>query len=363
MYFFVILCLGDIMASIKEYLKYYKDLSFDEVSFNDVDSMLFTQIIYADFNKIVPSSKSEFILFSDAVRLILKKRVDNKREPKFIREIYDLLKELLDAKRYANVRLYYYEKIVDHEKQFCAMTFRFDGKVYVAFEGTDTSVIGWKEDFLLTKTFPVPSQKYSIQYLNQSLMFFDKEVYVGGHSKGGTLAMTAAMLTNFSNRIKIKSVYNFDGPGFMNHEFSTSACVKMRKKLKMFVPEDSTVGMLMLHTHSYRVVRSSALGLWQHNPLTWECFGNIFISGNLSKRSLQLEKSNIEFIQSMNLEERGKLIEVFFSILERLGIHDTTQIKKLNLAQALQILKDFSNVDSKTRQKLVSFLKIILKGM
>ncbi len=172
------------MASLKEYLKYYKDLSFQETPLNDVDSMIFTQLVYADFKDVIPKEKGNYILFSDAMRLFLKKYNESKKVPRFLKEVYSLIDILKNARRYENIKLYYYIKMVDAEKQFCAFTLRFDGKVYVAFEGTDTSIIGWKEDFMLTNTFPVPAQRFAIQYLNNTVGFFDKEVYIGGHSKG-----------------------------------------------------------------------------------------------------------------------------------------------------------------------------------
>lgn len=351
------------MATVREYIKYYKDLSLEEVPFNDVDSMIFTQIVYADFEGIVPEDRGRYILFSDAVRLFLRKYSEDKRKvPRFIREIYDLMDMLRDSKRYEKIKLYYYVKVVDQEKQFCAMTLRFLDKTYVVFEGTDTSIIGWKEDFLMVKTFPVPSQHQALRYLNNTIGFWDNSVIVGGHSKGGNLAMTSAMLASARLRMKIKVVYNFDGPGFRTKESKSLAYQRMSKKLKMFVPEDSTVGMFLFHPNDYRVVKSTALGFWQHDPLTWECFGGVFVSGVLTRRSKSLEESNIQFIQSMDVEKRGKFIDAFFSILERLGIHDTSQFFQLNMSQALQIIKDIKNVDSDIRKKLVNFIKILLMG-
>jgi hypothetical protein len=352
------------MASIKDYVKYYKDVSMDKVSFNEVDSMLFTQFVYADFKDIIPIEKGKFILFSDAARLFLRKYDENtKKVPKFIREVYDLIYQLRDAKRYADIKMYHYVKVVDDEKQFCAFTLRFQGKTYVVFEGTDTSLIGWKEDFMLSNTFPVPAQRMALEYLNETIGFFDNEVYVGGHSKGGNLAMTAGMLASSRLRMKIRTIYNFDGPGFRVKEFGTSAYGRMARKLKMFVPEDSTIGMLLLHTPSYQVVKSNVVGVWQHDPLNWECFGGIFIPGTLTIRSANLEKSNIEFIASLNESERAKIIDTIFSIFDKLGIKDTSEIKIPKINQAITLVKEITTLDSDSRHKLITLLKILIKGL
>lgn len=352
------------MANWKDYLKHYKNLSFQESPFNDMDSLIFTQLVYADFKNIIPSSRNDYILFSDAVRLFLKKNQNSsKKVPKFFIEVYQLIDRLNSAKRYENIKMYHYIKIVDHEKQFCAFTLRFDDMVYVAYEGTDTSIIGWKEDFMLTNTFPVPAQRFAIRYLNESINFFDRDVYIGGHSKGGNLAMTAAMLGSTRVRMKIKTVYNFDGPGFRRKEYYASCYKRMEKKLKMFVPEDSTFGMLLLHTSDYYVVKSSASGLWQHDPFSWECFGGIFVLGSLTSRSKSLEKSNVEFLSSLNEEERSRIIEIIFSVFEKLGIQDTSQIKIPKLNQAISLVKEITSIESEIRRKIISFLKIIIKGI
>jgi len=352
------------MATIKDYVRYYKDISFNDAAFNDVDSMLFTQIVYADFDGIIPKDRGRYILFSDAVRLFLRRYMkDGKKVPKFIREVYELLDSLKDSKRYANIKMYHYVKIVDQEKQFCAYTLRFSGMTYVAYEGTDTSIIGWKEDFMLTNTFPVPAQRFAVQYLNDTVGLFDVAVVIGGHSKGGNLAMTAAMLGSPRVRMKLKQVYNFDGPGFRKKEFESLAYQRMEKKLRMFVPEDSTVGMLLLHSENYMVVKSNVLGLWQHDPMTWECFGGVFIPGSLTGRSKSLEKSNVDFIGSLKEEERARIIDAVFHIFQKLGITDTSQIKSPKLNQALALIKEITTIDSESRKKLITLFKMLIKGV
>lgn len=351
------------MANLKEYIKHYGNLSFDDTPFNDVDSMIFTQLVYADFHLIVPSSKNEYILLSDAARMFFKKYDSNKKVPKFLKEVYELLRMISDTKRYSNIKIYYYVKMVDQEKQFCACTFRFNGKVYISFEGTDTSIIGWKEDFMISNTFPVPAQRFAIQYLNNTVQLFDKTIYLGGHSKGGNLAITAAMLASTRVKLRIKGVYNFDGPGFRKREFESSAYRKILPKLKTFVPEDSTIGMLLLHTKEYYVVKSNASGLWQHDPFSWECFGGVFIRGVQTSRSKSLEKSNVEFISSLNDEERGRIIEIIFSLFHKLGITDTSQIKIPKLNQAISLVKEITNIDSESRKRVITLLKILIKGV
>ena len=53
------------MANILNYIKKYKDVSFDEMSFNDVDAVILSQIPYYDFSGIVDDEKTAAIILDD----------------------------------------------------------------------------------------------------------------------------------------------------------------------------------------------------------------------------------------------------------------------------------------------------------
>ena len=49
-------------------------------------------------------------------------------------------------------------------------------QVYVSFEGTDHLIGGWKEDFMMSYMFPIPSQKMAISYVNRKFTFVRKQI-------------------------------------------------------------------------------------------------------------------------------------------------------------------------------------------
>ena len=66
--------------------------------------------------------------------------------------------------------MYNYKYIWDTDTQFGAVCFKVKKKfIYVAFEGTDNLLSGWKEDFQMAYEFPVPSQKLAVKYLNENI--------------------------------------------------------------------------------------------------------------------------------------------------------------------------------------------------
>lgn len=76
--------------------------------------------------------------------------------------------------------------MLDQQTQFAALTFRLpDGTLYLAFRGTDDTLVGWKECFAMSYAFPVPAQALAQDYLVQAAQR-PRRLRVGGHSKGAT---------------------------------------------------------------------------------------------------------------------------------------------------------------------------------
>ena len=60
----------------------------------------------------------------------------------------------------------------------------------------------------------VPSQIDAVNYLNNIAAKYNSNIRVGGHSKGGNLAIYAATFCTREVQDRIINVYNNDGPGF-----------------------------------------------------------------------------------------------------------------------------------------------------
>lgn len=349
------------MANIIEYVQFYKNKTFEEIPFNDVDSLILSQLSYVELDsflteKVMPITVENLgnIYFSKI------KKEDMKGRARLYRETYELFDVLKNTKRYKDLLITNYKNIVDLEKQFGAMTFRNGKKwIYIAFEGTDTSIIGWKEDFHLSHQFPIPSQKLAIQYLEEEINFLDKTVYVGGHSKGGNLALVASMKASSFVRHRIHTIYNFDGPGLRDEEYHSLSYKKIQNKIKMFVPGESIVGMILNHDLKYEVIKSNARRLFQHDAFSWQCFGSVFVPDELSKKSISFSKAIKTFLEKIPDEERASFVESIFSLLDKAGIKDT---ETLTLSKILKCISSISTLtaDKKSKEKLRSIFTILL---
>ena len=200
-----------------EYVKKYGNATFEEEAFNEVDNVILSQIPYLPLTDVVSGFGHRPISLEKVAKLFDKKI--KKRQTflpvRFLKKVYKLLLIMSTMPRYKNILLYNYIKVVNHECQFGAITLRLpDKSVYIAYEGTDSSISGWHEDACMTYAFPIPAQELAANYLTRTLRILDNNVMVGGHSKGGNLAVYAALEAPFYLKNKIIKVYNNDGPGF-----------------------------------------------------------------------------------------------------------------------------------------------------
>lgn len=254
--------------------------------------------------------------------------------------------------------MYNYVNIIDNKKQFGALSIRLNDKsVYVSYEGTDNTLVGWKEDFKMACNYPIPSQLLAMKYLNRTLKFSDTTVRLGGHSKGGNLAVSAAMGCHFYLKGKIIAIYNNDGPGFLKEQVISRNYQKIMPKIKMFVPKQSVVGMLLYHQVDYKVVKSNKRGIFQHDAFTWQCQENSFELDSISTKSKKIYKGLNEWLENLSPEKRQQLVEEIFEIFENNDIKFTSDIK---LDKIFSLLKSINNMDKEIKRLIIELVKLVV---
>ena len=189
--------------TIYDYIKKYGDYSFEEKEFTEVDSLIFAAMGYADLEGIMTKFSKKTIKEIAEEHMNLHKGKD--KNIIATRVAHKLFYDMKDTKRYKDCLVYNYDYIGNFDIQFGVFSIEYQkNKVYVVFEGTNKLLSGWIEDFMLCCKFPTISHKKAINYLNKHYTFNNKELIVGGHSKGGNLALVAGMYANFIVRNKIK---------------------------------------------------------------------------------------------------------------------------------------------------------------
>ena len=332
------------MYTIYDYVDYYKKDNFEEEKFNIMDNVLFSLLAYLPIEKIKFKDNSN-------ISEIYKELKDVKVYNKLANKALEILKRIYLSNRYKDIQFLNFSYKLDEKIQFCAITFKNNYFTYVAFRGTDGSITGWEENFKLSYIYPSLTQKEAIKYVDN---IKDEEFYVGGHSKGGNLAMVGSLESkNFS---KVKKVFNNDGPGFLKDQFNSKKYNELNKKLINILPEDSVVGIL-LHNKDYNYIKSTKKGVLAHDLTTWTCFGKYLVEGELSKSSKAVKDKLLKGLEEAKPEDLEIITNKFFDLLRENNIEKLRDVKKLNFQTFTLLMNDIKNVDESTKKLFIEVIK------
>jgi len=346
------------IETVFDYIRWRGDLTFLQAPFNEVDSVILSMICFLDFAGIVPDSNGRGAVALDAAMSQIEKEYSGQRRLGAILpdDILALAHAAAEAPRYRDARLFAFENIIDEEKemQFAALSFRLnDGSLFVSYRGTDDTIVGWKEDFNMCFMSSVPAQHHAAAYLNHVAGRHDGPIRLGGHSKGGNLAIWAAVHCNPGVRSRVVFAYSNDGPGFTEEMLKSQAYLTMRDRCMTYVPQSSLVGMLMEHDENYQIIYSSKNGLMQHDPFSWAVERDRYVY--LDSRSSFGEHSDAAirlWLDSMSHEERRDLFEDLFEVLESTGAKTLTELTQTKADVVKSAVKTLSEYEKPRRKRI-----------
>ena len=194
-----------------------------------------------------------------------------------------------------------------------------DGTAYLAFRGTDGTVVGWKEDFILSYRSGTKSQQHAVDYLLRVAAELNCPLRLGGHSKGGNLAVYAASFCPESVRGRILQVWTNDGPGFRDEVRSQPGYRAIQPRTVSIVPDTSVIGLLLECDCARKVVKSSASGLAQHDGFSWEVGPVDFVPAVLTRKGTYLEKTVDSWVAKQDDETLRSLVDSVFTVFEATG--------------------------------------------
>jgi hypothetical protein len=343
-----------LMKNIVDYVT-APDLSFESRAFGPVDSLVLSQLAYLKFDEIVPGLSDDLppVSIGEIAAAGNDSMFQNVRESKNNQQ---LLSALINSPRFQNIRLDSYTNQFDDkaEKQFSAVTFLLDDEsAYIAFRGTDSTLVGWKEDFNMAFTSPVPSQRSGVDYLNSVANKVSGQLRVGGHSKGGNIAVYAAIYCDESVQKRIEQVFSHDGPGFRDEVFHSDAYQSLKGRIHKTLPQSSMIGMLLQDLDQYSVVKSDRFWLMQHDPFSWRIDGDDFhYSSSITKGAGYMDKALNQWLNSLDDQKRELFVNALFQVLEATEastIHDLIGDWPKKAIAALSAIKE---MDDDTRMFL-----------
>lgn len=356
------------MPNLMDYLEWRGDLTFRESPPNEVDNLIFSLLSYVDLDGIVPSNHKGGATVREAAAEYFFTHPEYAAHPLGLiipADILTLFRRMAHTRRFRDLVLsgYVNEISEERETQFSAVTVRLpDEGIFVAFRGTDDTIVGWKEDFKLSILEEVPAQTMAAEYLNRLDLTPDAKLYIGGHSKGGNLAVWGAVHAEERVRDRIRTVFSNDGPGFSEGTVTSEAYKALAPRIRVYLPEDSLVGLLLEHDESYTVVKSNRKGLFQHDGLSWEVMGGSFLRAEaLSLKGIHNDTVVRERIDSMTRGERQEFIRLVFNLLESTGAKTLTDLHHGGTKIALSMVKTYRELP-KGDQETVTYLWEKLTG-
>lgn len=337
------------MGNILDYICWRGDLSWTQSPFCPVDALILSALAYVHLDGLVSAGRNSPILLGQAVEGYLSLPVSQRGRCRCEKDL-TLLQALADSPRFAGAELCCCASrfVPEEETQFAALTvLPGDGSAYLAFRGTDATLVGWKEDFNMSFMDLVPAQMEAAEYVREFAGTFSGPLRLGGHSKGGNLAAAGAALSPMKARDRVEAVYSFDGPGFNPYLLARPGYSELRTRIHSFVPQSSVVGLLLVHEEPYTVVKSNQEGLFQHDLYSWQILGADFVRlEEIDAGSRLIDCTLKDWLANLTHQERETVVDTLYNLL---STQDAKMVKEAlepaNLAAALRAVKDVEPKD------------------
>lgn len=343
------------MANINDYLDWRGDIPIsEEFGINEIDNMIFARISYLLFDKIQLEDK-------ETIESVSNKMKKFKNEEFNYNGDKELITKLGQSKRFKDLILTDYVKNNDFEaeRQFSAITIHISKKLmYLSFEGTDGTILGWKEDFNMAFKKNIAAQIAGKEYLDKiSNKYKSKKMILGGHSKGGNVAIYASVMSEKKIQEKIIKVLNYDGPGFDRDFIDSIENNDFIEKIYTFIPQDSIIGRILEHEEGFRVVESTQKGIYQHDIYSWQVKGRSMIKLKEPTKSSEVINDTMKtWLKNTTVEQRKVFFDAIFEIFNSTSASKLSEISiawKTNMPKIVETYKGLSDSDKKNITEMI----------
>lgn len=349
------------MEDLFDYLRWRGDLTFSQVPPGPVDALIFSALSYLSYGGSVAQEPMLPITLVDASEEFF--RLEDAHERCRIKIDLSLLMAASETLRFGQTRLVRYRNILipEEDTQFAAITYLLDnGDVFITFRGTDYSLTGWKEDFNMSFQESIPAQRLAAAYAREIAEAYPGNLYLGGHSKGGNLAVYAAVKSPESLQNRITAIYNQDGPGFTDFVMKDPAYLRLVPKIHTIIPQSSVIGLLLEHEEPYTVVKSKQIGLLQHDPYSWVLRGPEFVPmEEITDDSRFLDMTIKNWLADMSIQERNEIVDTVFDLLT---IENASSVFDLIHPKHIRSYLKALSTDGKIRRRLTEEIFALIEA-
>ncbi len=357
------------MADILDYLDWYGDVPLEAVPFNEVDNVVLAQLSYCALEGVVPTvAEGGTVTMAEAAERFLE--VNGKEQiygwAGVVSPYTVLLPQKLAAgRRFRDARLGRLHARLDARsgEQLCVFHVGLsDGSTYVTFRGTDDTVVGWREDFEMTYDV-VSSQTDAATYLDVTCGDVPAPIMVGGHSKGGNLAVYGAAMCGEAVRGKVSVIWNNDGPGFDPEVLPEESIAPVRDRIRTYVPEFDVVGQLLSVGEPTKVVASDERGVMQHSALSWQVLGPSFVeSPGILPEARAVNRAFDSWLDSADREKRRHVFTAFFDSLQDVGVEGLSDLMSGDPEIVAGVTARIAGAEPEVRDYIMDLLGVLASG-
>ena len=322
------------MGNLITYVQQYGAQTFEDKSLTDIDVLVLTEIAYLPFDEIVPKSfdVTEAISLNQLGKEFEKiKEKEHENNPFMITsERIELLEVVSKSQRYKDIKVFGFMNDIDDEltKQFAAVCYQWEEESrWIIFRGTDESLTGWKEDFMMTYSDLIPAQTDAIEYLRKQAELFSGSLNISGHSKGGNLSLYASAMQEETVQDRIKQIYCWDAPGVHRSILGTEGYQRVVPKAKRYIPQDSIVGLMLESQVPYHIIESQGSGISQHSALMWNIEEDHFVElTELTKNSQLTDQTFKQWTEVVSDEDLKLFFDTFFELIFEMGVETVNDV-------------------------------------
>ena len=356
------------MKNMLDYIKEFGHVSFEERAFSEIDALVLTELEYLPLEKVVPSDENgeNFVTVKEIAEYMQehKQELFDENPMMITEERHEVSQVIVDAPRFQSLKFFGVVSVWDKDttKQFAAVTVEVEPSVrLVIFRGTDDTLIGWKEDFLMTYSPLVAAQTDAKEYLAKQASLWGGDLMISGHSKGGNLAIYAAATQEEDVQLRIVDIFCFDSPGLYRSVLETKGYQNIVPLAMRYIPQDSLVGLMLESEVPYVIVKSNATGAMQHSAMTWEIEDGQFIKmEKLTKNSQLNDQTFKKWTESVSDEELELFWNVFFELLFSVGIDTVNDLYGQFMHYVQEFLKAAGDMDEEKRELLTRIALLLV---
>ena len=343
------------MANINDYIDWRGDIPIsDEFGINEIDNMIFARISYLLFDRIQLEEE-------ETIESVSNKMKDFKNEEFNYNGDKELITKLGKSKRFKDLVVTDYVKNNDFEaeRQFSAITIHISKKLmYISFEGTDGTILGWKEDFNMAFKKNIAAQISGKEYLEKiSGKYKNKNMIIGGHSKGGNVAIYSAVTTSRKIQDRIKKVVNYDGPGFDQEFIESIENKEIMDRIYTYIPQGSIIGRILEHDEGFEIVESIQKGIYQHDIYSWQVKGKSIIKLKTTTKSSEVMNETMKtWLKNTTVEQRRLFFDAIFDIFNSTSASKFSEISiswKTSMPKIIDSYKELSEEDKKNITEMI----------